>query len=233
MTSTFPDAERVAEAAAERVEGAAREALRARGTLRLGLCGGGTPRRLYQILAGEPYRSRIDWPRARIYFADERALPSDDPESNYRLVRETLIAPLGLSSDQVFRMKGEEPDLDAAAAQYEALLGGPLDLLILGVGEDGHVASLFPGSPLLRETVRRVAAVHDSPKPPGRRLTLTPRALLEAGKVLVLATGAEKAAAVARALDPATAPEECPAALVRGAEWLLDRAAAARRAVPG
>jgi 6-phosphogluconolactonase len=131
-------------------------------------------------------------------------------------------------------MKGEYPDLTAAAEEYEAHLRAPLDLLLLGIGEDGHVASLFPGAVAVAERERRVLPVLDAPKPPPRRLTLTPRAIAEAREVLVLATGPGKARAVAAALEGATEPEELPARLVRDRVWLLDReAAAALRSRPG
>jgi 6-phosphogluconolactonase len=171
----------------------------------------------------------VDWTRVRVYFADERAVPPDHPDSNFRQARGMLIDPLRIPPRNVHRMKGEYPDLAAAVEEYEAHLVEPLDALVLGVGEDGHVASLFPGSPLVRETVRRVAAVTDSPRPPARRLTLTPRALVEARRVLVIATGGAKAGAVARALDADVTPEEVPARLVRDREWYLDREAASGR----
>jgi len=177
-------------------------------------------------------RSRVEWARVRIYFADERAVPPDHPESNFRLARETLLDPLRLAPRNIHRMKGEYQDLEAAVVEYEAHLTEPLDVLILGVGEDGHIASLFPGTPLADEKVRRVAAVTDSPKPPVLRLTLTARALGEARQVLVLATGPEKAEAVARALEGWAGPREVPARLVRGRDWYLDRAAAGRLAAP-
>ena len=110
-------------------------------------------------------------------------------------------------------MKADAPDLERAAAEYDALLAEPLDLLVLGIGEDGHTASLFLGSPLVREHVRRVAAVLDSPKPPPRRLTITPRVIAESRAVPMLASGAGKAAAVARALAPGADPLATPASL--------------------
>jgi len=219
-----PDA--VADAAARRVAEAAALAIAARGRFSIALSGGRTPRGLYQRLAAG-VTPPIDWSRMRIYFADERAVPPDDPESNFRLARETLIDPAGIPPKNVHRMKGEYPDLAAAVEEYEAHLGEPLDLVVLGLGEDGHIASLFPGRGAVLETVHRVAAVLDAPKPPPRRLTLTPRALAEAREVLVLVTGSEKAAAAARALETSGPASELPARLVRDRVWLLDRAAAA------
>jgi 6-phosphogluconolactonase len=216
-------AEAVADAALVRVISAAAEAIAARGRFDLALSGGRTPAALYRRLASlDP--GRVDWTRTHVWFADERAVPPADPESNFRLVRETLIDPAGIPEANVHRMRGEAGDLAAAAAEYERLLPDPLDLVVLGIGEDGHTASLFPGSPLLEAAAgaARVAAVLDSPKPPPRRLTLTPVALGEARAALMLATGVDKAAAVARALAAAGPVSECPARLVRGREWLLD-----------
>ncbi|OGF09278.1 MAG: 6-phosphogluconolactonase [Candidatus Eisenbacteria bacterium RBG_16_71_46] len=221
----FEDADALAAAAAERVVAAAGEAIAARGRFDLGLSGGTTPAGLYRRLGGA-WRERVDWGRVRVWFADERAVPPGDPQSAFRLARETLIDPAGVPARNVHRMKGEYPDLAVAVAEYEAHLVAPLDLLVLGVGPDGHTASLFPGSPLLAERSRRVGLVEDSPKPPPRRITVTPRVLDEARVVLVLATGPEKAAAVARALEGEAAPNEVPARLVRGRDWYIDRAAA-------
>jgi 6-phosphogluconolactonase len=222
----FGDASALARAAAETIADAAARAIRERGRFDLGLSGGRTPEATYRALASAPLAGRVDWTRVRVYFADERALPPQDPASNFRLARETLIDPARIPPANVHRMKGDYADLAAAAEEYEAHLTGPLDLLILGVGEDGHTASLFPGSPLVDETTRRVAVVADSPKPPARRLTLTPRAIAEARRVLVLATGAGKAGPVARALEGDANPREVPARLLRDREWYLDREAA-------
>lgn len=222
----FDDAGALACAAAERVVSLAEEARAARGAFRIAIPGGRTPVALYRLLAGE-FAPRLDAARVELLFADERAVPPDHADSNYRLARETLIEPLGLAAARVRRMRGETDDLEAEAARYERFVAEPLDLLVLGVGEDGHVASLFPGSRLLDERVRRVAAVFDAPKPPPRRLTLTPRTIAEARHTLVLAVGTEKAAAAARALGASGDPRGCPARLTREREWLLDRGAAA------
>src|SRR5262249_2311151 len=227
----FADAGALGAAAATAVVEALAGGVAAMGRASLGLSGGRTPVPTYQALAAEPLPSRVDRSRVRIYFADERAVPPGDAASNFRLARETLIDPLRIPPRSVHRMKGEYPDLAAAVEEYEAHLTEPIDALVLGVGEDGHVASLFPGSPLVGERARRVAWVADSPKPPALRLTLTPRALAEARQVLVLATGAGKAEAVAAALEGNAEPRELPARLVRERDWYLDRAAAAMLAV--
>ena len=192
---------------------------------RIGLPGGRSPRRLYELLAGE-FANQLDPDRLEILFADERAVPPDDADSNYRLVEETLLAGLRIPESQVHRMRGEAGDLEAAAREYEAFLTQPLDLLLLGVGEDGHVASLFPGSPILEERTRHVAVVYNSPKPPLRRLTITPRVLSEAYKLMVIATGSDKAVAVSAALSRDGSVARCPARLAAETFWYLDRDAA-------
>jgi len=212
---------------AEHIAGAADAAVRARGRFHVGLSGGRTPAGVYRALANAPVRDRVDWARVFVYFADERAVPPNDPESNFRLAREALIDPAAIPARNVHRMKGDYTDLDAAVEEYEAHLVERLDLLVLGIGEDGHTASIFPGSPLVMERTRRVALVSDSPKPPPVRLTITPRVIREAREVLVLATGGDKAGAVARALEGTTDMRELPARMLRECVWLLDHAAAA------
>jgi len=162
MIEVLPDSAAVAAAAAARVVRAAEDAIMARGRFSIALSGGRTPAELYRTLAG----SAIDWSRTRIYFADERAVPPDDPDSNFRMARETLLDQARVPPRNVHRMKGEYPDLAVAVEEYEAHLAAALDLIVLGIGEDGHVASLFPGSALLTGSTRRVAAVLDAPKRP-------------------------------------------------------------------
>jgi 6-phosphogluconolactonase len=217
----------VAAAAAERVAACARDAVAARGAFHVALSGGRTTEPLHRLLAADPWRARVPWAETQVWFADERAVPPDDPASNLRMARETLLDPVGLGAERIHALDGARDDLEAAARDYAASLPSALDLIVLGVGEDGHVASLFPGSPLLAEAARRAAAVTDSPKPPARRVTLTPASLAAARRVLVLATGPAKRDAVAAALAPAGDVRATPARLVRGREWLVDRAAAA------
>jgi 6-phosphogluconolactonase len=227
------DAALAALAAADLVVTRAAEGALARGSFRLGLSGGRTPEAAYRLLARAEFRSRAPWSRLQIFFADERDAPPTEPESNYWLTRKLLVEPTGIPPGNVHRMKADRPDLEAAAREYEALVEEPLDLLLLGVGEDGHTASLFPGSPLLQERTRRVAAVYDSPKPPPRRLTITPAVIAAAREVAVLVTGAEKSAPVAHALESEVPLEECPSRMLRDYEWLLDAAAAAALAPRG
>ena len=224
------DPEAVARAATERIVAAAGAAIARAGEFRLGLSGGRTPERLFRMLAGPAMAGRVEWARVHFLFADERDAPPSEPESNYWIARKLLIEPVGAAPDHVHRMKADARDLEAAARDYERWLATPLDLLLLGVGADGHTASIFPGSPLACERTRRVAAVRDSPKPPPRRLTITPRVIEEALEVVVVVTGSEKARAVARAFDRDSDPVAVPARLLRDASWLVDRAAGAAEA---
>jgi 6-phosphogluconolactonase len=193
-------AERAAGLLAEMIE----EALAQRGAAHLVLSGGTTPERAYARLG--PLVA--DWRGVHVWFADERCVGPDDPASNARLVRETLVAP-GAS---VHRIEGER-GAEAAAAAYARLLGERvLDVVLLGLGPDGHTASLFPGHPAL-EADGRVAPVHDAPKPPPDRVTLTRATLDGVRRRVLLVTGAEKAQALAAALGPPT--PATPASLLR------------------
>jgi len=176
----------------------------------------------------------MDWGSTDVFWADERAVPPTDPESNYALARSLWLDPARAPAGRVHRMPADAPDLVAAAQDYDRelrrVLGERpvLDLVLLGMGPDGHVASLFPGHALLGDTSRNVAAVVDSPKPPPRRLTLTLPVLTAARVVVIGAFGASKAGIVRLAIEEKES--RLPAALVaRGAPravWLLDAAAA-------
>lgn len=166
----------------------------------------------------------LAWERVEIYFADERAVPPGHSDSNYRMVMETLIHRLPEPCAAVHRMAAERDDLDRVAAEYAAALPGQLDVLVLGIGEDGHTASLFPHHAALREARRRVLAV-EGPAP-HRRLTITPPVIRAARVVLMLVSGEKKAAAVAHALGPEDDPGPCPARLARNGIWVLDEPAA-------
>ena len=229
MIRVFPDLAAAAQALAARVAAEARASIAARAGFRLAVSGGETPVALYRALASAAWRDRIDWTRVVLLFADERAIPAGAAERTDRLVRETLLAPLGLPATILRPIRAEADDLEAAALEYERELQEPADLLLLGAGPDGHIASLFPGGATLDERVRRVVAVFDSPKPPPRRITLTPRAIDEARVVCVLAAGNGKALAVARALGGRAMVADCPAVLVAGRDWYIDRDANAQR----
>jgi 6-phosphogluconolactonase len=193
------------QAAAAHVKDAARDAIGRRGRFRIALAGGSTPRALYPHLVED-----IDWTHTTVFFGDERAVGPDDPQSNYRMARETLLGPAGVPAGNVVRWRAEDPDLDAAARDYErGLTIGTkppwLDLALLGLGPDGHTASLFPGtSALAEESVLAVAV--DVPQLGTRRLTLTYPALCGARDVCFLVTGADKASALAAVVDGGRLP---------------------------
>jgi 6-phosphogluconolactonase len=185
--------------AAVHLRAAAATATAARGRFRIALAGGSTPRALYPALV-----TGVDWTRAAIFFGDERAVGPDDPQSNYRMARETLLDPAGVPAENVVRWRAEDPDLDAAARDYERALtahaAAPwLDLALLGLGPDGHTASLFPGTSALGEESRLAVAV-DVPAHGTRRLTLTYPALCGAREICFLVTGRDKASALAAVL---------------------------------
>lgn len=227
----------VAQSLAERV--ARRLAAQERFTL--ALTGGSTPRAMYATLGQEPLRSNVDWGRVHVFFGDERAVGPDHPDSNYRMASEAWLADSPIPAAQIHRMAGEAPDLDGAARDYEAAIrrdvpagedGWPrFDLILLGMGGDGHTASLFPGTRALEETARAVVA-NDVPQLETRRLTLTLPALAAAREIWFLVTGTSKAGRVAQALGYGAADPPIPASRVRPARgelhWWLDRAAAAK-----
>lgn len=186
----------------------------------LALSGGSTPGPIYRELARQP----LEWGRVDFYFVDERCVPPEHPESNYRLAEESLFKPLGVAAGQVYRMEGERADREAAARDYAARLPEALDVVLLGLGEDGHTASLFPGAAALEEREQRVLAVV-GPKPPPWRLTLTLPVLNAARAVLGVTAGAGKREAVQRLM----AGEDLPAVRVAHAQWLVDEAAAGRK----
>jgi 6-phosphogluconolactonase len=232
------DAATLAERAAQAVVDTAREAVRARGRFTLALAGGATPRATYMRLAVPPHADAMPWDRTWVFFGDERCVPPDHPESNYGMANETLLGKVRIPPAQVFRLRGESDDPEAAAVEYARTLTevfgtrrGQLpqfDLILLGMGLDGHTGSLFPGSPALKEVFRSVAAVHAAAAAIPQRLTLTFPVLNAAAEVIFLVSGAEKAKAVKTALGEGAT---LPAAMVRPAggrlRWLLDAPAAA------
>ncbi len=231
----------LARAVAERVVVAAEAALAARDTFALALAGGSTPKAAYALLASEEFRGRIPWPRVRFFFGDERCVPPGDPQSNYKMAEDAFLEALGIDSSAVFRMRGEDDPATAAAAYADDLrreLPAPegvpvLDLVMLGMGPDGHTASLFPGHDpferdelLVKDVYVEKLAVH--------RITLTPRTLCAAREIVVATAGDAKAEAFAAVLegprDPVRLPSQLLAQTPGRLTWLVDRAAAARLA---
>ena len=216
----------------------------ARGHASLVLTGGGIGTLVLTELAAAPARDAVDWRHLDMWWGDERFVPTGDPERNETGARQALLDHVDASPDRVHPMPGPDgpdgPDPEAAAARYAGWLLAAsqpedhsqvpsFDVLMLGIGPEGHVASLFPGMPALYEEQRTVVAVHGAPKPPPTRLTLTLPAITAAREVWILASGEEKAGAIRLALSGA-GPVQVPARPPRGRQqtlFLLDRAAAA------
>lgn len=238
-----PDPDVLAHAAAARLAVRLLDAQAARGSASVVLTGGGIAARVYAALTQSPSRDAVDWSQVDFWWGDERFLPAGDPERNETQARASLLDALPVDPARVHPMPASDGpdgnDPEAGAARYADELAtaarpGPaplphFDVVLLGVGEDGHVASVFPEHPVGYET-RPVSAVRGTPKPPPVRITLTLPAINTAQEVWLLAAGTGKASAVGRALSGDAGPVQVPASGVRGVErtfWLLDRAAAA------
>jgi 6-phosphogluconolactonase len=237
------DPDLLAHAAAARLAVRLLDAQAARGSASVVLTGGGIAAKMYQALRESPIRDAVDWSRVDFWWGDERFLPGGHPDRNETQAGKALLDALPVDPTRVHPMPPSDGpdgnDPEAAAARYAEELAAAarpgtarlphFDVVLLGVGEDGHVASVFPEHPVGYET-RPVSAVRGSPKPPPTRITLTLPALNTAEEVWLLAAGAGKASAVGMALAGGGGPVQVPAAGVHGVErtfWLLDRAAAA------
>ena len=232
------DASALAEAAAGAIVEAAMDAVAARRRFTVALAGGATPRETYMKLAGPPFAESVPWDRTWAFFGDERCVPPDHAESNYRMASETLLSKVGIPAERIYRMRGEAEDPEAAATEYARTLatlfetrrGGlpRFDLVLLGLGLDGHIASLFPGSPAAKEIFRTVVAVHAAAARIPQRLTLTFPVINAAARVIFLVSGAEKGKTLKAALSDGGL---LPAGMVRPADgtltWIVDRPAAA------
>ncbi len=217
----FNDPATMARAAAEEIVLAAQAAFRAKGRFNLCLSGGNTPRLLYSLLAAPPFLEQIDWTRVDLFWGDERCVPPEDPESDFRMARESLIdrLPPG-QAPRIYRLMGElVPQF--AASSYESLLHGyfsstgqGFDLLLLGMGEDGHTASLFPGTAAVHEKERWVVG-HYVPRLAAWRLTLTPAFLNRAARTIFLVAGENKRAVLAEVLNGPYRPDTFPAQVIQ------------------
>jgi 6-phosphogluconolactonase len=237
----FADKEALSEASAHEFVRCAREAIAARGHFTVALSGGSTPKQLYQLLTTEPFRAQVDWGRVEFFWGDERCVPPDHPDSNYRMAREAMLAHLPIPAEHVHRMEAERPDLDAAARDYEAVIAGvfgvsrtaeppALDLVLLGMGPDGHTASLFPYTKALDETTRW-AVPNSVPQLHTTRMTLTRPILNRAREVLFLVAGGDKAERLVEVLAGPADPMRLPSQSIQPVGqlvWYLDRAAAER-----
>jgi 6-phosphogluconolactonase len=232
----LPDESHLAEAAADRFVGIVEATLRYRQIADVALAGGSTPRAMNALLSASPRRSHVAWDRIRFFFGDERSVPPDDPESNYRMTRETLFDPLGIPPERIFRIHGED-DPQTAAEEYAEVLVRELgsrprfDLLYLGMGPDGHTASIFPGTFSAIDDAKLVVAIWVE-KFKTWRITLTPHVINDATHVVITAGGASKADALHAVLDGPYEPDTYPVQLVAPQDgelhWFIDEAAGAK-----
>jgi 6-phosphogluconolactonase len=238
--SVLADPASLADAAADHFVTQVGAAIDARGTATVALAGGSTPRAMNALLAASPRRELVAWEKVRFFFGDERCVPPEHADSNYRMTNETLFAPLGIAASQIARIHGED-DPAAAAQAYNAqlidLLGSSpcLDIVFLGMGPDGHTASLFPGTIGALDLTQFVVA-NFVPKFGSYRITLTPQIINAARYVTITAAGAEKADALAAVISGPHEPERYPAQLVAPStgqlDWFVDAAAASKLNLP-
>lgn len=235
----FPDPESLAAAVADAFVSDANEAIEERGAFFVALAGGTTPKAAYRLLAQEPRASAVDWQHVHVYFGDERSVPPDHPDSNYRMAREAFLSKVAIPEQNVHRISGEEDAL-VAARDYAQLLvqtmgdAPAFDLIMLGMGTDGHTASLFPGTDPRTDDERLVRAVYVE-KLQTYRITLTPLVLNNARHVLIATEGLEKAPALYAVrmgpYDPSVHPIQIVNPVHGELTWYVDRAAAAELSV--
>ena len=236
MFEIFANSQELARGAAEYFVARSDEAVALKGFFTVALSGGSTPQALYQLLADadEPFHAQVPWSRTHFFWSDERHVPPDHPDSNYRMAHQAMLSRVSVPESNIHRIHGENPDANAAANEYEqALLQltkqtlPQLDLILLGLGPDGHTASIFPGSEVLHETKRLVAAPWVE-KFNTYRITMTLPLLNNGASVLFLVSGAEKAEMVKKVIEglkqyPAQAVQPTHGQLL----WMLDKDAAA------
>jgi 6-phosphogluconolactonase len=237
----LPDPAALADAAARYVVEQARAAIDARGVFSIALSGGSTPRDLHLRLSSPPLNEQVDWAHVHVFFGDERCVPPDDAQSNYRMADETLLSRVPIRPDHVHRMQGELSP-EEAAREYETELKAffghdqpRLDLILLGMGDNGHTASLFPGLRAVHEQQRWVVAEYVG-EVSMWRISLTPVVLNLAREAMFLVAGAAKASMLQKVLEGPFAPDERPAQIVRPTPgeviWLVDAAAAEKLSPP-
>jgi len=234
------DSAAITRRAADEFVKAAAQAVAKKGVFNVSLAGGSTPKALYSLLADDPaFRSKIPWDKVRVFFGDERHAPPDSNESNFHMATESLFSKGVLKAEQITRIKGEYPDTEKAALEYEQALREyfklkdsefpSFDLILLGMGDEGHTLSLFPGTKGLKET-RRIVVRNWVGKLYTERITLTATAANYASQVMFMITRADKAPALKAVLEGPYEPEQLPAQYIQplsgNALWLIDRDAA-------
>jgi 6-phosphogluconolactonase len=197
-----------------------------KGHVDIALSGGSTPIPVYEKLTLHTYAFHIPWEAIDFYFGDERCVPPDDPDSNFFAAEDSILKYESIKSSQIHRIPADEENLEKVAMEYAAILPDHLDILLLGMGDDGHIASIFPGSILVDEKNAKMAVVKETPRDPKCRITITPIVIENAGKIVVMVSGANKAQMVARAIEGPYNPHEIPAQLALEGTWILDKAAA-------
>ena len=221
MIEIFANAQQLAQGAAEYFVARSGEAVAQKGLFTVALSGGSTPKLLYEMLVGE----QVPWSKTHFFWSDERHVPPDHPDSNYRMAHEALLSHVPVPEANIHRVHSENPDAAEAASEYEQTLL-PLDLILLGLGSDGHTASIFPGSEVLHETSRLVAAPWVE-KLNTYRITMTLPLLNSGASVLFLVSGADKAQIVKEVIE---GPKKYPAQFVQPTNgqllWMLDKDAA-------
>jgi len=235
----LPDAGAITRRAAEEFLKSANEAVARKGSFTVALAGGATPRALYALLSDEPaYRSKMPWNKLHFFFGDERHVPPDSPDSNFRMANEALFSKGLVKPEQITRIKGEYPDTEKAALEYEQALRAyfklkdgeypRFDLVLLGMGDEGHTLSLFPGTGALHAS-NRIVVRNWVGKFFTERITLTAPAANQANRVIFLVTRADKAPALKAVLEGPYEPEQLPAQLIQPVNgtllWLVDQAA--------
>jgi 6-phosphogluconolactonase len=235
----LPDGAAIARRAAQKFVEAGAAAVNEKGSFSVVLAGGSTPKALYGLLANDPVlRAQVPWDKMRVFFGDERHVGPDHPDSNFRMANEAMISKSPLKPAQVTRIKGEYPDAEQAAREYELAIRSyfeladgefpRFDLVLLGLGSEGHTASLFPGTRALHEK-QRIAVSNWVGKLLAERITLTPPAINNAAHVIFIVTGADKAPALTAVLERVYEPDQLPAQLIRPGNgtllWLVDTAA--------
>lgn len=235
----FPDLQALSEAAALVFIECCAQAITARGQALVALSGGGTPQRLYELLARSPYMEQVDWARLHVFWGDERCVPPEDIQSNYHQAREALLSRVLIPEKNIHRVQGELEPEEAAQAYAVTLrkyASAPLmwpqfDLVLLGMGDDGHTASLFPDSPVEMATPAEAVTGNYQGRP-AQRVTLTPQVLNSARCVMFLVAGESKSATLADVLYGDYEPARLPAQRVRPPDgqliWMVDQAAASR-----
>ena len=235
------DANELNRIAAEKFVSAAQKAIAENGKFSVALAGGSTPKSLYKLLASEEFRSRIDWQKVFFFFGDERSVMPDADESNFRMANESILETLQISPENIFRWQTELGDMEKAVENYVEKIREffdlreselpEFDLILLGMGDDGHTASLFPGTEGLRET-KRIAIVNFVEKFDTNRLTFSFPTINNASNVIFLISGANKADVLKEVLEGASQPERLPSQNVNPKNgkllWLIDAPAAAR-----